>query len=75
MNKYIERHLLINKNLFVFEFPFHCSKMNNDKLSAYIINKYINFGFTEDNNYSDIDLNDDHDENIVWVENFSKRNR
>lgn len=72
MSKYLEKHPLINKNLFVFEFPFHSSKMNNDKLSAYIINKYMNFGFTEDNNYNDIDLNDDHDENIVWVENFVK---
>ena len=63
------KYNLISKDLFNFKFPFKASKMDNDKLSAFIINTYINFKFTSDNNYNDIIIKTPN-QHIDWIENY-----
>ena len=70
MIKNLERYSLVKKDLFIFRFPFEASKFNNEKLSSFIINKYINYEFTIHNKYSDVLLSDEHDNNMVWLQTY-----
>jgi len=63
------KYRLIEKLLFNFKFPFTGSKMDNEKLSAFILNTYFNYKFSSDNNYNDIIFNEV-DQNINWVEQY-----
>ena len=63
------KYTLIEKLLFNFKFPFSSSKMDNEKLSAFILNTYFNYKFSSDNNYNDIILNEV-DQNINWIEQY-----
>lgn len=66
-----ERYNLVSKDLYTFKFPFHASKMDNEKLSAFLLNTYFNYKFSADNNYNDIIINE-HDNNVNWVEIYIK---